>query len=807
MSLLLVVIVAVLFTSEVQTLWGAGFLPGNNQDEPSSFQHGKDDASRIVPPKARREEDRQVQVGVAPPDWDPDLPRQSQESTSPLVDPPRMVQDPYGWMRDDDRSNPEILDHLHAENNYTRDRLKYLTPLQTTLYQELLRYTVETSHSFPSRDRSYYYYQRTLQGKSYPLHCRAPIPDDDDVAANSGTYLQQYLQAWNGEADSPILPGEHVFLDENVEAQTHEFFATGALKISPSETLLAYMVDTVGNELYQLQIMNIETGEMILGGDNDNSILMVEDVAWGLDDDTQFYTQVDDTQRPYQVYQHQLSDNIKSILLYEEPDVTYWVGMTVTMDQQYLLMESASTESSEFHYLDLHDGDNATVKCFSKRRPLVIYEIEHVRGYWWILSNINDADGDFQLFTIPVGFDDSEQWTRVMDPSGQKPLLEGIAIEDFTVFRHHIVVQGRSEGIMGVWIVKVDEEDSSHVVNVERVEFTDEPAHTANLAANDEYNTTQIIVSYESMVTPQQKVQVDLDHPNSDKRLVVYEIPVPHYDKSLYACQRHNILSRDGKTQIPVSMVYRKSIWNDGQDIPEPWPLHLYAYGAYGSSMNDAFSTSRLPLLDREVIFAVAHVRGGGELGRKWYTDGKLLNKHNTFDDFVDVAQYYIREGWTSPGLLSCEGRSAGGLTMGASLNQAPDLFRAAILGVPFVDLIVTMMDASIPLTSGEWREWGNPNEEDYFEAMMAYSPMNNVQAATYPSMLLLAGLFDPRVAYWEPAKLTATLRHIAIPDEQRPICLKTDMNSGHFSASDRYKNLEARSFEYAFILDQLGVE
>jgi oligopeptidase B len=345
------------------------------------------------------------------------------------------------------------------------------------------------------------------------------------------------------------------------------------------------------------------------------------------------------------------------------------------------------------------------------------------------------------------------------------------------------------------------------------LEFNDDnsdnpAAHSVKYIAsgNGAFKTSTIIVGYQSLVTPLQHVVMDLS--KAEQRTILRELPVPGYDKNLYGCQRVRVLSRDGVTYIPVSLVYRQTTLEQAETLGTHVPIHLYAYGAYGIPVDDEFSSTRLPLLDRGVIYAIAHVRGGGALGRPWYEDGKLLHKKHTFDDFVDVARHYMEDGkdWTNPDLLSCEGRSAGGLTMGASINQAPELFRAAILGVPFVDLIATMTDASIPLTAVEWEIWGNPNEETYFEYILSYSPVNNVVKKTYPSMLLLAGLFDPRVAYWEPAKLAATLRHVAVSDPDRPVCLKTDMTSGHFSASDRYKHLEAKAFEYAFLLDQLGV-
>jgi oligopeptidase B len=435
----------------------------------------------------------------------------------------------------------------------------------------------------------------------------------------------------------------------------------------------------------------------------------------------------------------------------------------------------------------------------------VLYSVEHFKNTWWMISNA-DNSANFQLWTSPVGGHD---WTRVLDPETEQPLLDGIAIEDLSIFARHAVVQGREDGIPRLWVLTVggDDDGYSNVLDWQRLEWTEEPAHYVELSrGNGEFNTTTIIVEYQSLVTPLQQIEVNLHQP--EQRTVLHEVPVPGYQKELYGCKRIQLPSRDGTAQIPVSLVYGRSTLEQAESKGKHVPIHLYGYGAYGVSVEDTFSSSRIPLLDRGMIYAIAHVRGGGELGRPWYQDGKLLNKQHTFDDFVDVARFLQeKKEWTNSELLSCEGRSAGGLTIGAALNQAPELFRAAILGVPFVDLIATMLDASIPLTAGEWEEWGNPNEEEYFEYMMEYSPMNNVQpGTTYPSMLLLAGLFDPRVAYWEPAKFAATLRHAALPKKDRPICLKTDMTSGHFSASDRYKHVKAKAFDYAFVLENIGI-
>lgn len=694
-SLVLGILVATLFTSEEHKLWNAGFLPGNNRDE--AFRNGTHAQEFLLEaPIARRDAERVVQLGVAPPDWDTDLLRQSQESTSALLDPPVLLPDPYGWLRDDDRKNVEVLEYLYSENNYTEKRLEHLSPLANDLYQELLGYMDETSHSFPVLDRNYFYYRRTIEGQPYPQHCRAPKPEDNERSI--AQYLRENLLTWDGETTSPILPGEVVYLDENELAPGHSFFSTGDLSISPSETILAFTVDTTGNELYHLRIINLESGERIFQNED---LILSEHLEWGLDDDTLFYSKPDETERTFQVYKFVPSSNSEE-LLFEELDVTYWVGFGITNDKRYLLVESASSESSEVYYLDLSQPvSNIALTRISKRRPKVLYTAEHYEGSWWILSNVNESDGDMQLFTVAVGKESDDEWALVEDPAvDSKSWLGQIDIENVMPFQFHIVLEGRHEGIKDIWVLTIDPDNATRVSDVTRIDFFEEPAHTVELGANFDYATSTVTINFDSMITPTQKIHIDLFHPNVEDRLVVYEKPVPGYQKELYQCQQVLVLSRDGKTQIPVSLVYRKSTWRKLKDKKESVPIHLYAYGAYGASMDDTFATTRLPLLDRGMIFAVAHVRGGGEMGRRWYTDGKLLKKHNTFDDFIDVGRYFVNERWTTSDTLSCEGRSAGGLTMGGSLNQSPELFRAAILGVPFVDLVVTMSDASIPLVS-----------------------------------------------------------------------------------------------------------
>ena len=634
----------------------------------------------MKPPSTRREEDRVVYAGVPPPGWNLQIPRQADDSLEPLIDPPIAVKDPYGWLRDESRSKAEVLNHLRLENEYTTSQTRHLEPLIETLYSEMVSYLQETSHSFPSPRKEYYYYRRTIADLPYRLHCRAPKPPISSSYRNNMKgllmYLRKHISEWNGSPDTPILPDEEVYINENDLAQNYDHFDIGSLQISPSEQFVAYTVDTTGNEQYHLFIQRIEDQNIVYKSD---SLIIGATILWGNDDDTLFYLKLDDSQRTYQVYKRNLdltkmtnndetkntSDEDEEILLYEELDVLYWVGIEKTTDDKYLLIVAEASESTETRYIDLiepvHD-----VKILSKRRPDVIYEVDHLRGTWWILSNVGGSPY-IELWTTNVGIE-SDNWTRVMDPSSGKPILDGIPIESLKVFQNHIVIEGREGGNKELWLLQIDMQ-SAKVVKCDQIRFDGEPAHTVSLSPSlQEHDTSSIVVEYESLITPLQYIHVSLEEPQStEERVLLLETNTPGYEKNSYACDRIQVKSRDGHTNIPVSLVYLQSTMDRAESQKSNVPIHLYAYGAYGVSIDSSFRFTRLPLLERGVIFAIAHVRGGGELGRPWYEDGKFLKKQHTFEDFVDVARYFVNEKqWTTPDLLSCEGRSAGGLTIGA---------------------------------------------------------------------------------------------------------------------------------------------
>jgi len=736
-----------------------------------------------TPPNARRDENLAVLCGADP--------SRSNNGPDPskLIDPPKKLSDPYGWMRNEDRKDQEVLDHLNAENAYTKTVTGHLESLRTKLYDEMLGFVQETDYTSPKKRGDYVYYTRTIAGKSYKVHCRAPLsslPSSEPIS-------------WDGLASSPILLGEEVILDENLLAEGHSYCSVGSCKPSPSQKFLAYTLDNTGGETYTLYVKNLETGEILetLKGEIDSS------VVWGADDNNLFYNIMDESHRPYQFYHHKVGQPITSdSKLFEENDELFWLGCGKSQDGSYIFIESGSKETTEVNYIDLMD-ESITVKCVAARRPKTLYDVEHRLGKWVITTNHGGLP-NMKLVECAAEPDCESNWVDVVDEEG-KPLFSGDYVKTLDTvlpLKGHVVAYGREGGIPRVWVAKFNE--SGKVESFQRLEFEEE-AYDVGGGGNLEFDTDDVLISYDSLVTPLQSIKVNLD--DLSNRQIIKKKNVPGYDPTKYACARQTVLSRDGSTEIPISIVWNKDL---KKPEGEPQHLHLYGYGSYGACMDCYFSPSRLPLLDRGLVYVIAHVRGGGEMGRQWYEEpngAKYMCKKNTFNDFVDVARYLQDNKMTAPDIMSTEGRSAGGLLIGASVNQAPELFKVAIFGVPFVDVVATMVDATIPLTCVEWEEWGNPNEEKYFQYMSEYSPTNNVrQGGAYPSCLLTGGLHDPRVQFWEPAKMAAELRHQMDSEKSGDICLKMDMTAGHFSASDRYKYYRELAFDWAFVLDKLGL-
>lgn len=639
-------------------------------------------------------------AGVAPPGWDPDIPRKSNESKETMMDPPVAVSDPYGWLRDDKRENKEVIQHLQAENDYSQDVTKHLNGLQDDLYKEFLSSIQETDYTTPRPRDGYWYYTRTYQGLSYKQYCRAPKTNE------------KLEILWDGTADAPILVGEEAYLDINDLAKGRPYCSMGAVEPSPSQNLLAYSVDYSGDEKYEMFVRNLETGEdtefMVIGEDNKDSEFLETSgsLVWGKDDLTLYYMTMDAQHRPYRLYQRRNwnGNNPTDTLLKEELDDLFWSDVSKTLDGKYLLFESSSSETSEIWFLPTDEETMISeMQCIASRRNKVLYEVEHGNEIFWIWTNVNSSP-NMKLMKAPVKANSADDWNLVEDANGNI-IFDGSltkSLDSVTVLRSYAVFEGREDGIPRIWIFSIKNK------SIKRLEF-EEAAHDVGLGAHYEFDAKSIAISYDSLLTPPQTIEVILldDDDNEDvQRRILKAKTVPGYHKESYGCDRLEVLSRDGETKIPISVVYS----NDAMDKVkngERVPVHLYGYGSYGMCCEADFDSTRLPLLQRGMIYVIAHVRGGGEMGRQWYEEpngAKFCCKKNTFNDFVDVAKFLVSE-WTTSALLSCEGRSAGGMLVGASINQVPELFRVAILGVPFVDVVGTMVDASIPLTAAEWAE------------------------------------------------------------------------------------------------------
>ncbi|MAT48329.1 MAG: oligopeptidase B [Euryarchaeota archaeon] len=677
------------------------------------------------------------------------------------MNPPLEKFDPYYWMRDDSRKNEEIINHLKLENEYTRKVTDSLESSRETIYEELLSHIQETDTSAAVPYGKYEYYSHTIEGLSYSIHCRR-----------------------NKEIKNSL---EEVILDENELAKKlgTTQMNVGGLRISPSQNLLAYSVDTTGYETYEISIIDLSNHELIC------KIPNVAGFEWGSDDETIYYTKMDAAHRPYQVWKNKL--NKSNNLIYEEDDELFWVGLSKTFDRELLLIGSGSKETSEVSFIDLSSNlDNLTI--VKKRAQGVLYSISKRNDIFYIVTNAENAK-NFQVLIAKI--DEPNNWKPFVDITGKIIFNndENRSISHTNSFQHFLMIFGREKGLKQAWCINFDEDTA---LDFHQLEFP-ESAYVVGMGSNMEYDSNKVRITYSSMITP----HTIFDYTVSNKELeLVKQKNVPNFNQLEYETKRVYAPSKDG-IMIPMSIVYRKDFHLDGINNSK---LMLYGYGSYGSCVEPRFNSGILPMLDRGIVYCIAHIRGGSEMGRSWYEDhGKYLTKKNTFEDFCSCAEFLIEQEWTTPENIAIEGRSAGGLLMGAVLNMRPDLFNVAIAGVPFVDVMTTMCDPSIPLTVVEWEEWGNPNEEKYFDYINSYSPIDNVVKQRYPNILITTGLHDPRVAYWEGMKWCATLREKATPDSGL-ILLKTDIEAGHFSASDRYKYLREKAFEYAFLFDRLNL-
>lgn len=672
------------------------------------------------------------------------------------------VVDEYAWLAN--KEDPETIAYLEAENSYTEAATKHLAGLRERLFEETRRRTKETDLTVPTRKGDYWYYTRTVEGQQYAIHCRRAVRDGETEPPST--------------ADGAPLDGEEVLLDGNALAEGHEFFALGTFDVSPDGRWLAYSTDFAGDERFTLRVKDLSTGEVLADEVPDTFY----GSAWSADGSTLFYLTVDEAWRPYRVWRHTVgTPAADDVIVYEEADERFWVGVELTRSEKFIVIEAASKVTSEVRVIPASNptGEPAII---APRRQGVEYTIEH-HGHRFLILH-NDGAEDFELAYTSA--DAPGDWATLI------PHTPGTRLESVDAFANHLVVSLRKDGLTGLRVLPVGSTDTYDI------DFP-EPLYTVGLSSNPEYATSTVRLHYASFVTPDSVYDYDLVTRQMVLRKQKPVLPLDgrEFDSADYEQHRDWALADDG-TRVPISIVCRAGTPKDGSA-----PAVIYGYGSYEASMDPWFSIPRLSLLDRGVIFAVAHIRGGGELGRRWYEDGKLLAKKNTFTDFVACARHLVKAGWTATDRLVARGGSAGGLLMGAVANLAPDAFAGVVAQVPFVDALSSILDPSLPLTVTEWEEWGNPlHDPEVYAYMKSYTPYENVAPVDYPAILAVTSLNDTRVLYHEPAKWIARLRATAPSGEY---LLKTEMGAGHGGPSGRYDAWKEEAFIAAWILDRLG--
>ena len=659
-----------------------------------------------------------------------------------------VMTDNYFWLRN--RADSDVIPYLEAENRYTEAMMADTKALQDTIYKEMVGRLKQTDLTVPTKIGPYYYYSRTVEGKQYTIYARK-----------------------RGSLTAP----EEIYLDVNELAAGKKYMGIGARAVSPDHNWLAFTTDTTGAEHYTVSIKNLRTGEIIPDKIPDVHFSLV----WGADNKTVFYSRTDSSHRSDKIYRHTVGTPTETdVMVFHEPDLLFSVDVNRTKDDKFILVTSGSFTSGETWYVDAEHPDGA-LRVIEKRRPDVEYDVEH-HGTDFVIRT-NEKATNFKLMKAPDSAPSRKNWKDLV------PARNDVLITGFDVFKNYLEISERGHAETRVRIRDL-RTGAEHYVKF------DEPVHTLSAGNTPDFNSRTLRLSYTSFLTPLSVYDYDM---GTRKLTLLKKTEVlGGYDPSLYTTERTWATATDG-TKIPISLVYRKPLARDGKR-----PLFLYAYGSYGSSTDPTFSSNLLSLIDRGFIYAIAHIRGGQEMGRAWYDNGKMFKKKNTFTDFVDAAQYLVNAKYTSTDRLVARGGSAGGLLMGAVVNMRPDLFKAVVADVPFVDVINTMRDATIPLTTGEWIQWGNPNLPKDYAYMITYSPYDNVAAKAYPNMLVTTSLNDPRVAYWEPAKWVAKLR--ATKTDGNLLILRTNMGAGHGGSSGRYDALHDQAFRYAFILKSLGM-
>ncbi len=662
--------------------------------------------------------------------------------------------DDYFWLRD--RDDPAVLDYLKAENDYLDEVLQHTQPLQQQLFAEMKARLKEDDASVPERRGDYFYYPRYETGQQYPLYCRK-----------------------HGSLDAP----EELLLDQNVLAEGREFCRIGAFAVSPDHQTLAYSIDPDGSEVCTIYIKNLVDGTLYPEtiANTFGNVYAHGGVEWANDNHTFFYVTRDAATRPYQLYRHVLgTDPAQDVLLYHEADETYYLFLLKSRSQAYIEALSHSTLTTEWRILPA-DQPLGDFQVFAPRRSGIEYAIEHHGDRFFVETNENALN--FKLMATPVTATTPENWREVI------PHRSDVLIENVLAFENHLVLFERQGGLPQIRLSAAD-----GLSDVFYVPFP-EPVYSAAPMTNPEFKTDCVRFAYSSLITPNSVIDFHFDTQTWELKKQD-EIP-SGYDPSAYVTERLQATAPDG-TLVPISLVYKQGLEKNGRN-----PTLLYGYGAYGFTVEASFNSQRFSLIDRGFVFAIGHIRGGSDLGRAWYDGGRLFNKRNSFTDFIACAEHLIATGYTSTPYLAIMGGSAGGLLVGACLTMRPNLYRAVIAEVPFVDVVTTMSDASIPLTTMEYDQWGNPAEKDQFDYLMSYSPYDNIRATHYPDVLITTGLNDPRVAYWEPAKFAAKLR--ATATSHNLILLKTNMDAGHAGASGRYDYLKEVALEYAFLFDRLN--
>ena len=644
--------------------------------------------------------------------------------------------DDYAWLRE--RENPQVLAHLESENAYTEQQMSGTHSLEAKLYEELLGRIQQTDVSVPVRDGNFYYYSCSVEGKQYPLYCRRSVA-----------------------VEAP----EEIYLDANELAHDQDYFRIGVLEVSPNHQLLAYSTDTEGDEDYIVQVKDLATGEFL----PDHIPRTYYSLAWAADNRTFFYQVLDDARRPYRIFRHQLGQPHETdTLVFEELDGRFNVEIYPTRSGRFLVIESSSSTSSELHILE-SDNPEDQFRVIRPRQPDIEYGLSH-QGHEFFLR-INDRGRNFRLVATPIDNFAEANWQEVI-PHRPDVFLEAVA-----AFEHYLVVTERQGGLPYYRFRPTGQD-------WRRIEFG-EAAYSTHLTGNREYAAKSLRYQFHSPVTPPSVY--DFHFETGEKELRKRVEVLGGYDPSHYTVERREAISHDG-VAVPIILLYSNKL-----DRTRPNPALLYGYGSYGANTDAGFSSTRFSLVDRGIVYAIAQVRGGSEMGQPWHDDGKLLKKRNSFLDFAAAARHLIDQGWTTPPQLILEGGSAGGLLVGASVVENPSLYGGVLAHVPFVDVVNTMLDPTLPLTIGEYEEWGNPEHAEAFHYIRSYSPYDNVRPAVYPPMLVTAGLSDPRVPYWEPAKWVARLREMNQGNSE--ILLKVNMGSGHFGASGRYDRLKEIAF------------